>query len=59
VGKPALCAAGLDVTETGCVARPRAVGIAAGLLRIGPSDWEAQGQITPLAVPMEAFAIDA
>ena len=59
VGKPARCAAGLEVTEAGCVARPRAVGIAAGLLRIGPSDWEAQGQVTPRAVPMEAFAIDA
>ena len=59
VGKPERCAAGLEVTEAGCVARPRAVGIAAGLLRIGPSDWEAQGQVTPRAVPMEAFAIDA
>ncbi|HVK65083.1 MAG TPA: SUMF1/EgtB/PvdO family nonheme iron enzyme [Polyangium sp.] len=59
VGKPDRCAAGLVVTEAGCVATPRAVGITAGLLRIGPSDWVAQGQVTPRAVPMEAFALDA
>ncbi len=41
------------------MSRPRAVGITAGVLRVGPSDWEAQGQVTPRAVPIEAFAIDA
>ncbi|MRG94600.1 SUMF1/EgtB/PvdO family nonheme iron enzyme [Polyangium spumosum] len=59
VGKPARCAEGLVVTEAGCVARPRATPIEAGVLRIGPSDWEAQGQVTPRVVTMEAFAIDA
>lgn len=58
-GAPSRCAAGLEVTQEGCVAKPRAVGIAAGVLRIGPSDWEAQGQVTPRAVAIDAFAIDA
>ncbi|UQA63646.1 SUMF1/EgtB/PvdO family nonheme iron enzyme [Polyangium aurulentum] len=53
------CAAGLAVTESGCVASPRAVAIAGGTLRIGPGDWEAQGQITPRTAEVSAFAIDA
>jgi formylglycine-generating enzyme required for sulfatase activity len=28
------------------------------MLRIGPSDWEAQGQVAPREAPIEAFAID-
>lgn len=58
-GKPSRCAVGLEVTEAGCLARPRAIGIPEGVLRIGPSDWEAQGQVEPREVHVAAFAIDA
>lgn len=59
VGRPAKCAKGLDVTERGCVAPSRIVALQGGVLRIGPGDWEAQGQVTPRTVEVPAFAIDA
>lgn len=59
MGAPRACAPGLEVTDAGCVASPRAVAIAGGTLRIGPGDWEAQGQITPRTAEVAAFAIDA
>jgi formylglycine-generating enzyme len=57
-GRPERCAAGLDVTDEGCVSRPRAVGLSGGTFRIGPGDWEAQGQVTPRAVTLAPFALD-
>jgi formylglycine-generating enzyme required for sulfatase activity len=59
LGAPGRCAAGLDVTEAGCAASPRVVAIAGGTLRVGPGDWEAQGQIKPHTANVAAFAIDA
>jgi formylglycine-generating enzyme required for sulfatase activity len=57
-GAPRRCAAGLEATNAGCMASARAVAIAGGTLRIGPGDWEAQGQITPRTAEVPAFAID-
>jgi formylglycine-generating enzyme len=58
-GVPLRCAAGMRVTPEGCIAPPRTVRIDAGLLRIGPGDWEAQGVVTPRETVVPAFAIDA
>ena len=59
VGRPLKCVGGLEATEAGCVAPLRIVPIRGGVLRIGPGDWEAQGQVTPRTVDVPAFAIDA
>lgn len=59
VGAPKRCAAGLDVTDVGCVASPRRALIDAAVLRVGPGDWEAQGAVEPYAEPVGAFGIDA
>lgn len=58
VGRPQKCAVGLDVTDSGCVASPGKVALAEGILRIGPGDWEAQGQVTPKTEKIPAFMID-
>lgn len=47
------------MTPVGCVAPNRIVKLEGGLLRIGPGDWEAQGQVTPRTIEVPAFAIDA
>lgn len=59
VGRPQKCAVGLDVTDGGCVAPSKKVALRGGVLRIGPGDWEAQGQVTPRTVEVPSFAIDA
>ena len=59
VGRPLKCAKGLELTDSGCVAPARIVPIRGGVLRIGPGDWEAQGQVTPRTIDVPAFAIDA
>jgi formylglycine-generating enzyme len=58
-GPPRRCAAHLEVTEAGCMAMPRAVAIAGGLLRIGPGDWEAQGQVAARTAVIAPFELDA
>ncbi|WP_437905255.1 SUMF1/EgtB/PvdO family nonheme iron enzyme [Sorangium sp. So ce327] len=58
-GAPGRCGAGLTVTAAGCVAPGAAVRIASGTLRLGPSDWEAQGIVEPRAVFVPAFSLDA
>jgi formylglycine-generating enzyme required for sulfatase activity len=59
VGRPLKCAAGLEMMNDGCVAPSRIVAIRGGVLRVGPGDWEAQGQVTPRTVDVPAFAMDA
>jgi formylglycine-generating enzyme len=59
VGRPQQCVTGLEMTDAGCVAPTRRVTIAGGVLRIGPGDWEAQGQVTPRTVEVPAFVMDA
>ncbi|MGK4008465.1 SUMF1/EgtB/PvdO family nonheme iron enzyme [Sorangium sp. So ce1036] len=58
-GAPRRCAAGLAPTPAGCTAPSVTVRIAAGTLRLGPSDWEAQGLVDPRAVFVPAFSLDA
>jgi formylglycine-generating enzyme len=58
-GAPARCATGMDATPAGCVAPPRVVSIAGGLLRVGPGDWEAQGVVAPYEVVVPPFGLDA
>jgi formylglycine-generating enzyme required for sulfatase activity len=58
-GPPSRCAAGLDPTPEGCVAPARVVRLAGGVLRVGPSDWEAQGVVTPREARLEPFGLDA
>jgi sulfatase modifying factor 1 len=58
-GAPARCAAGMDPTPAGCVARPRVVRIAGGVLRVGPGDWEAQGVVAPYEAEISPFGLDA
>jgi formylglycine-generating enzyme len=58
-GSPSRCAAGMDVTAAGCVARPRVVRIEGGLLHVGPGDWEAQGVVAPYQVEVPPFELDA
>lgn len=58
-GEPTACAKGLERTPSGCVAKPKAIPIAEGNLILGPSDWEAQGQVKPVKAHLPAFAIDA
>jgi formylglycine-generating enzyme required for sulfatase activity len=59
-GAPRWCPTGFDHAQTGCVVRPRRVRIAAGRLKVGPGDWEAQGVVQPREVIIDrAFWIDA
>ncbi|XXY54808.1 SUMF1/EgtB/PvdO family nonheme iron enzyme [Sorangium sp. So ce269] len=58
-GAPSRCGAGLTVTPAGCIAPGATVFIAAGTLRLGPSDWEAQGIVDSRAVFIPAFSLDA
>lgn len=59
LGKPASCPSGFSMREGGCVAEPSRATIAAGSVRIGPGDWEAQGQVVPRDVVIpSAFRID-
>ncbi|WP_437576601.1 formylglycine-generating enzyme family protein [Sorangium sp. So ce887] len=58
-GAPGRCGAGLAPTPAGCVAPSATVRISAGTLRLGPSDWEAQGVVEAREVFVSAFALDA
>jgi sulfatase modifying factor 1 len=59
VDAPHRCAAAMDPTPAGCVARARRVEIDGGRLRIGPGDWEAQGVVTPYEADLAPFGLDA
>ncbi|WP_437733176.1 formylglycine-generating enzyme family protein [Sorangium sp. So ce1335] len=58
-GAPSRCGAGLTLTPAGCAAPRAIVRIAAGTLRLGPSDWEAQGIVEAREVFVPAFSLDA
>lgn len=58
-GVPVRCAAGLAATPEGCLAQSAPVRVAAGTLRLGPSDWEAQGIAEPREALLPTFALDA
>ncbi|AUX48261.1 hypothetical protein SOCE26_097930 [Sorangium cellulosum] len=59
-GAPGRCAAPLTPTPAGCAAPSATVPIGAGTLRLGPSDWEAQGVVgAAREVFVPAFSLDA
>ena len=59
VGPPASCPAPLVVTPRGCDAPDHSVvRVPATSVRIGPSDWEAEGRVRPRIVRAGPFAID-
>jgi len=59
VGRPERCPWPLAVTDSGCVASPARVAIAAGRLRAGAGDWEAEGRVRPSENDVPPFDIDA
>lgn len=59
MGPPSRCAPGMEPLPSGCVAAPKKVHIAGGVLRIGPGDWEAQGVIAAREATIAPFLLDA
>ncbi len=59
-GKPLTCPAGFTIREDSCVVQPSRTLVPAGSVRIGPGDWEAQGQVDPRDVIVPSpFHIDS
>lgn len=56
--EPRQCGPDHERTPTGCVARARRVTIPGGSVRIGPSDWEAQGVVEPRTITVATFRMD-
>lgn len=59
LGAPSHCAPGMTLRPEGCAVVSRRVALAAGTLRVGPGDWEAQGVVAPYQAVIDAFVIDA
>ena len=57
--RPEGCPAPLVVASGACSAPPSRVVVPDTTLTLGPSDWEAQGQVTPRELRVKTFAIDA
>jgi formylglycine-generating enzyme required for sulfatase activity len=53
------CPAPLEETAHGCDAPDVTVAVPASAVAVGPSDWEAEGRVTPRAIRVQAFRIDA
>lgn len=58
VGSPSRCGAGLRVSPEGCVPEERRVSLTGGRVRLGPSDWEAQGVVAPRTLEVASFWMD-
>lgn len=58
MGAPRACGRFHDRTPDGCVPRDERVLLGGGALRVGPSDWEAQGVVAPREIRVGAFAMD-
>ena len=58
VGRVVSCAPPLVLVDGACAARREAIRIGGGSVRIGPSDWEAQGVVAPRTVVVGPFALD-
>jgi formylglycine-generating enzyme required for sulfatase activity len=58
-GAPTACAEQMRVSPDGCVPVRRRVRIFEGVLRLGPSDWEAEARVEPYMAEVGAFAIDS
>ena len=59
VGRPARCPPRLELTDAGCVATAERIAIAGGRLRVGGSDWEAEGRVRAHESTVAPFAIDS
>jgi formylglycine-generating enzyme required for sulfatase activity len=57
-GRPSSCPAGLEIAASGCVGDPRRAFIAAGLLRAGAGDWEAEGRVRTHDATIASFELD-
>lgn len=55
---PAQRCGGLRASEAGCVASEERVQVPGGRLRIGPSDWEAQGVVAVREISVAGFWLD-
>jgi formylglycine-generating enzyme required for sulfatase activity len=49
----------IAVSHKGCVADPRRVEYSGGKLWVGAEDWQAEGVVTPRAVTVPPFSLDA
>lgn len=58
-GRPTRCPLPLAVTATGCAAVAQRIVIAGGTMRVGGSDWEAEGRVRAHEATVAAFAIDS
>jgi len=59
VGRPSRCPERLALTDAGCVATARRIEIRGGHLRVGGSDWEAEGRVRAHESEIAPFAIDS
>ena len=59
VGRPTRCPPRFELTDGGCVAPGDRVVVAGGQLRVGGSDWEAEGRIRAHEAVIAPFAMDS
>ncbi|AKT36433.1 uncharacterized protein CMC5_005460 [Chondromyces crocatus] len=57
-GEPHRCSHGLRLTPAGCIGENDQVSLAGGLLRLAPSDWEAQGTVRSYEAWVPGFHLD-
>lgn len=58
LGTPVSCGPDHERTPDGCLPGDRRVSFGGGTLRIGPTDWEAQGVVSPRTIVVGPFALD-
>lgn len=58
VGSPRGCGPDHERTPDGCVPRDVRVAFVGGSVRVGPTDWEAQGVVAARTITVGAFALD-
>jgi formylglycine-generating enzyme len=59
LGSPTACPTDFERTPDGCVPHDHRVSFAGGTVRVGPSDWEAQGVVVPREIHVGPFFLDA
>lgn len=61
-GAPSACPPGMSLESfpaAGCAVPTGRARIEGGTLRLSPSDWEAEGQVSPRTFAVQSFALDA